>query len=377
MSSAISYPHYSPKARDLRGYLLFYENISTIVPNCDQSGVMHREEIYELNEVSNGEALSFYDPSMYSESCLDGRSTKKQLKKLIKLRKRKKKNIYIANTVKIDGDGYLQSDQNYDLCEKLLKDAGWRYIAQQKSALGLLEQLIDLKLACRVNAIPSESLPILMDSHLCDFILARLTREIATIENVASISSLKKDVSSFLLDDDISVPQKRSEILSLTLDIAIPSEIDKIPAGDFWEIRDEFTDARLNMNIMMDELALQLDLDSVSKAKDFKQRLEQHVSELSTRIDKAHKNIGRRRFSSLAIDMFCGAVGSATGFSLDSVGSAAVVGAIAPVVSSISQNISTKLTPYDSNSIEQIAAIRSKVEKNIRKATYSRSHYRL
>jgi len=55
MTDCLYYPHYTPSALHLRGALLFYENLRSIVPQEDQYHVKNRDHVAEITQIANEE----------------------------------------------------------------------------------------------------------------------------------------------------------------------------------------------------------------------------------------------------------------------------------------------------------------------------------
>ena len=367
MAKLLSYPHYTPDASELRGYLLFYDKVSTIVPHCDQNGVKNRADNTRIAEASNGTAIGFFDPNPVNSRWVSDDACRKALKKLIRSRRDKKKNQRAAKIVKTNEWGYLKSKLvDEDVHLTLRKKYGWRHFALQKLDSKVVERLIKKKLACKVNSIETEEKPVLMDPRIGDFIVSRIARDLSADHGLAAVSSLKTNTKNFLIDEAISKRGRRASMITLALDIAIPKNLDELPFDEYWDLRQSFTEVRASVGKISDELLVQYDLDSESRALQFKERLLDRTSDLSCRVKTAQRSGRKRKMTSLTLDMFFSGVGAAVGYAAGGMGGAFVAGAIAPVITKTGGDLSTRLNPVDINAIEQLAVVRSGVQKKQR-----------
>lgn len=386
MANIVSYPNYCPDTRSLRSYLLVYDHLSTIVPHVDQYGVENRKAWAEIKESSKEDVLGFFDPS-YKYTKWSGHPTSvNELERLAYKVCRSKSHRKLVKKMRIDAKGYLLNDHDRSK-EYRLRAAGWSPLAIEKMSQDLLASLLDKKLAFKVEPEDFEQNPVLIEPILGRFILARLARQIASEENVSPVTSLKRQVDNLLLDDDTDMAcfqnlgqtyrYQRTQLLAVSLDIAIPAEIDNLRVGDYWEIRESFGGVRLELNSMLDEFSKSLDLDSEHDLKHFVSLVNDKRSDIGERIKRADLNLHRDSRRNLAIDIVVGATTSGLGAIIGGVPGAMIGAGIAPVASKFGKSVSTPSKEKDINYLSQLAVMRNKVTRQARVEAYQRPMYYL
>ncbi len=363
MTHALSFPNYLPEKRDLRAYFLVYDRVSTIVPGIDQNKVKNRAEAKEIISALPSDSLGFFDPTWQYTEWFDQPGTQKKFQNIARKTSETKKSKELVSKIKLDQYGYAIPHDDCENPENVLVEAGWNYLAYQKFPFDALEKLFDLRLAARVPSIECEELPVLIHPRLGDFVLSRLARHIASSERIPPVAPNEIGIEDCLFDGEITAREQRAELLSLTLDISIPENISQISVNEFKDIRDNFADVRKHITSLLDGLLINLDLDSDRNARAFREHLRDKASDISARIGAAQRRAKWRGKSTLGVNIFVSAFGSAVGAAIGDIPGALVGGAIAPVLSSYANRFSTRINPHDHESIEQFAAIKTRVEQ--------------
>jgi len=384
----VSYPHYCPDVRSLRSYLLVYDRLSTIVPSCDQQGVREREAWAEINSIANSDVLGFFDPSYQYSHWFNQSESKREFERLVFETHRSKSHQKLISKIRSDERGFLFEELDGSTASKL-RAAGWNYLAFQKFPDDMLKVLYDLKLAFRTSSIEHERKPVLIAGRLGDFILARLARQIAAVEKVAPVTALKSQLEDLLHDGGVVAAEtptdhggsdlrfRRSQLLSVSLDIAIPHSVDTLRIGDFWEIRESFASVRLELNSLMDDLARSLDIDSEHDLRQFSSLVTDKRSDIANRINSAETQIGKADRRNLAIDIIVASGSSGLGSLIGGIPGAMIGAGIGAVVSKYGRSISTRAIEHDIDTIEKFAAIRNKLTRQARVEAYNRPFYYL
>ena len=370
MNNVLSYPQYLPPSLELRSYLLFYDKLSTIVPNSDQRGVADRKDLAGITNILGENIVGFFDPTFNYSSWFESNNCQSEFESIIELRSKIPSNISTTDKLTIGGDGYAIS-QATESIESTLLNIGWNYFAFQKFPPGLIEKLYDAKLAIRVDSIQSELRPVLVDPEIGNFVISRLARQIAVEENIAPVTSIDTQINNFLADDAILEREKRAQTIAVCLNLALPESLDTISVGEYCDIREEFGDTRSKINSLINELHVQLDLDSEKDSLLFKDLIKDHTNDIQKRVDIAYGRINIRKFSNMSMDVIGGAVGGAIGHAFGDVIGGALGAVVGPVVSNYGRGFSTRANAYDIDCIEQIALIRNKIEKVSNREQYS------
>lgn len=370
MSHVLSFPSYLPEPHELKASLLLHDRISTIVPLSDQDKVLERDAYTDIADAVPPGSLGFFDPSTAYVWWFDNEQVRDQLKKKYIPILREKKHKDLCEMFALDGAGYLRPSGNYVDTYNFLLNDGWRPLACQKFPPDLLNTLLELKLAARIPPIEGESEPILTHPRIGGFILSQIARHFALHNEVTPLANTDTAFKDCLFDGTLNAGEQRAILLGITINAAVPNDISAISGDDFLSLRDALASTRLELDMLLQELLINLKLDSVQDAMRFKERITDKSSDIHRRIKEAEKNIGPRNFLSKTLTFTASALGGAAGYALGGL-DGALISAISPLaLSKVPNNLSTRFYTKDSNAIEKFAAIRAQVIRGREQAQY-------
>lgn len=292
MSKIIYYPHYSPARFELRALLLFYNDISTIVPEEDQRFVEQRQHLQELESAAGKAPISFVDPSYGLFTWENDEETFQSFIRLAEQTSRK---------ISPDLRSALSKKQNHlDLSQSelplndRLQSEGWTYVARQKIREETLDKLMEMGVALPTPVLRSketnqiiESQPILLPSDLADFALSRLARDIASRDFNIPVTLEDSPHYASLYRGGIHLPEKRHFLVSSLIWAAIPDCLADLSSDDYWKLREEYSDVRENLNNLIAETMITHDLDGSTDFDEFAQRTKSVVEDLRAEIESA------------------------------------------------------------------------------------------
>jgi hypothetical protein len=360
MQHVLSYPRYFPGSRYFRAYLLLYDRVSTIVPWNDQARVLARPEVAELAEVLDAKPLDFYDPTTYYGQWDAQPELANSFAELLDdvLRREARK---LAAAVRAQRRKGAQSITREDRLHKCLRRAKWRYVSCQKMPKDYAEALFEKGLAIKVAETEFTEAPMLVHSRPADYLISRLTRQIVSREPVTPLATVGKDVGDILIDGRLTDRDQRMQLLALTLDIAIPKEIDELSSHKFRAIRDSLTDTRKGLSGMLGDLLVNLNIDSDREAKVFRERLKHYRRDIETRIEAARRAVPWRDRINIAVDIVGAASGNLIDTVLGGIGGGMVGAGVGVVVARRFKRLSTSLYPQDVQHVEQMAVLKNKI----------------
>jgi len=112
VSRILYYPTYTPSRKQLRSLLMFYDNVTTIVPNVDQYNVTARDHVEEINNLENG-AIGFVDPGYKYSQWINRDGVQQLLEYVVSdVCNRSVEISTIVPTISIDGEGIALAGQN-------------------------------------------------------------------------------------------------------------------------------------------------------------------------------------------------------------------------------------------------------------------------
>jgi hypothetical protein len=379
MANVLSFPHYVPKNHLLRSYLLFYDDVFTIVPYEDQFKVEQRRPVKELRSIAQKPVLKFINPNWTYSKWFNQDISQSTFKQLIKKAESDPRNKYIRENIQVDANGYIKNSIEF---EKLVLSQGWNYLARQKFPNDLLHQLFNKKLAFQASLHPYEYSPILIEPRLCEFVISRLARQISIAKHLSPISPTKRQIDDLILDGEISTKDKNSRLLAVALEVGIPQNINTLRIGDYWALREEFSGVRVKLNNLINELLIQHGLDQESDATAFRDMVSDFASDIEKQIisaQKQQKQVIWQKRKTIAIDIIASAAGGAVGSAIGGIPGASLGVFIGKVISKFATNISTRanIASSDSQLIENIAVIRSAITRQARIDSYKRPNYYL
>lgn len=369
LSHVLSFPAYLPSAHEVRANLLLYDRMSTIVPRVDQKDVLDRDAISSISGFIPPDAFAFFDPTYAYVDWFGNGKTKSLVKKKSRSIIRGDGYKALSELFTVDGSGYFQPAGDYDIAYNALINQGWRPLALQKFPPDLLQMLIDLKLAAKLPSLEGEQDPVLTHPTIGSFILGQIARHFASDE-VSPLANSDNSFKDCLFDGSLTATQQRSLLLGVTINVAVPSDIESVSGDDFASLRSALAKQRIDINKLLQDLLVKMNLDSERDAITFKQKISDRAADIHKGITDAEKCIGPRilinRTLTLAVSLFGGAAGFAIGAL-----PGAVVGALTPtIMSSIPSRVSTHFYPHGHGSLEEFAAIRAKVGRAGERARY-------
>ena len=127
----------------------------------------------------------------------------------------------------------------------------------------------------------------------------------------------------------------------------------------------------------MDDLSKSIDIDSQNDLITFKTLVEDKRSDIEKRVQVAQKSIVKTSRRNLAIDVIVGTSASGLGAMIGGIPGAMIGAGIASVASKYGANISTRADEHDIEAIKELAIIRNKLTREVRKERYNRPFYYL
>lgn len=373
LSKIISYPRYCPDKFGLRALLLFYDDISTIVPYDDQNSVLHREHVQEISDITRKSPITPVDPSYSTFTWEYDEQTFGSFKKLAKAASQRITPDLRVSIRKALNEGHSWHEPSIN---DVLQDAGWSFIAAPKITPGTLDELKEMDVALPTHALRHhetqeivEQEPILMPSELVDFAISRLARDIGkqgqqvpvTLENSPHYASLYRG--------GISLPDKRHYLVSSLVQASIPECLAKLPSGEYWELRQQYAGVRLKLNNLISLTMTTHDLDGSNDFGEFLSRSEQVVNQLRSEIVSVANSTRPawiENTRSFAIDTSFALTGAYVGFALGE-----FVGAMAGLgLGKLSPKISAYFTTRNDDLTSQIGHMRARITQAARRPKY-------
>lgn len=371
LSHVLSFPAYLPTAREVRASLLLYDRMSTMVPKVDQKEVLDRDEISGIYGHIPPDALTFFDPDYEYVDWFNNDKTKS-------LVKRKSRSIIrgdgyknISEWFTVDQSGYFKPAGDFDLTYDRLIKEGWRPLALQKFPPDLLQTLLELRLAAKIPAFKSEQEPVLTHPTIGGFVLGQIARHFAS-DGVCPLANSDNSFKDCLFDGSLTVPEQRSVLLGITINVAVPSDVESVNGDDFASLRSALSKQRLDLNKLLQDLLVKMNLDGEHDAVILKQRISDRAADIHRAITDAEKNIGPRTLVNQTLTFAVSVLGGAAGFAVGAL-PGALIGAITPpIMSNVPSRVSTHFYPRGQESFEAFAAIRAKVTRAGERARYNK-----
>lgn len=377
MQHILSYPRYFPKPVDFRSNLLLYDRVSTIVPWNDQARVLARPEISELTDNLPQDTFCFFDPTAYYSRWADQRGAGEVfetiMRELLDVPGGKDLPKAVRVHIRKSGDAIKPKDALHDR----LSRANWQYLSYSKMPRVYSELLFREGLAIPVEETELTERPLLIHPRLGDYLISRLTRQIASTEQVAPVATTNQDLGDFLIDTGLTPRDQRAQLLAFTLEVAVPEEIAELPVGQFCAIRDSLAETRRSLSETLQEFLVSLNIDSDRDARIFRERLDAHRSDIETRISAAQQTVIWRGFTKIGIDIIASATGGAVGAALGGIPGAMVGGSLGVVAAKAGASLSTRIFPEDAKHIDQLAVLKNTILREHRAAALVRSNYHL
>ncbi|MEO0697908.1 MAG: hypothetical protein AAFR75_02895 [Pseudomonadota bacterium] len=378
MTQIISYPHYCPDKFGLRALLLFYDDISTIVPYEDQEFVKRREYIDELSDVSKRMPISLVDPSY---SMFAWEHDEKTFGSFMNLATESSGQITadLRKLVRKMLDGKHHWDDQ-SVSDKL-QDSGWMFVAAQKITPETLDKLKALDVALPTPMLIShetgqiiEHQPILMPSELGDFAISRLARDIGIRDRQVPVTLENSSHYASLYRGGIDLPHKRHYLLSSLIGAAIPAELGELPSGQYWELREQYAGVRQSLNNLVAETMRSNDLDGSDDFGEFIGRSEAVIEDLRSEIARVSERIHPawvEKTRAFVIDTSFTLTGTAVGYALgDFAGAMAGLG-----LGKLSSKASSYFTTRSDDLASQIGHMRARISQSARRPAYKVPSY--
>jgi len=262
---------------------------------------------------------------------------------------------------------------------------GWKPIAEQKIPQSAFGVLYDMNVAIRIHMLTDPSTgriiehdPVLMHPKIADFILSRLAREISGQHRISSLTFDSQQVTNHMYDGRMGAAKIRTALLEKSLPIAIPDNVDRLSIGDYWGIRSEFQDVRDGLNNLLQELAIDYNLDDHIDVERFFEHLNESSYEIEKRVKVAQRNIGIRRFSDygcFVFKMFSTLSGAAIGLQFGGM----LPGLFGTGVGFLGGEAAHKLSTYfineDTRLIQRMALMKGRINKVVSKPTVRMPNY--
>lgn len=354
-----------------------YDKVSTIVPNLDQRNLIGRWGSEEIHSYLSDKSLDFFDPTWRYTEWFQQKSAQLEFERLARQATASIDHETIRSQLLIDVEGHAIPHAKCPNPKQMLENANWKYLAYQKFPRSVLDRLLSYKLAARVPSIHSEVLPVLIHPRLGDFVLSRLARQIASDEKIPALAETDPNLKDCLFDGELSIHQRRTELLAIILEFSIPEDFEKIPYGEYDEIRQGLNDTRKKLSLLLSELMIRFELDMESEANSFRRDLQEKIEDIGAAISTAQQNQKWRANTKLGVNVFVSAVGGAVGAIIGDLTGGIVGAAVAPVLSDYGDKLTTRLSPSDVESVEQLAAIKTDLGVRTSTLNYRRPYYHL
>ncbi len=385
MPSILHYPNYSPSRHQLRALLLYYDKVHSIVPWVDQHHVESREHVQEVLENDAG-IFDCIDPSEGFGAWVDSIEEMQAFKNIIS--KVKEKNDSISQTIekKYKAPNSLPAYNDQGELMGVMHQHGWTIVALQKIPPRWIDFMhhenAALKLGMAINpetGLVIEENPVLMPKIVADFLLSQLARTISHTRGVSNTSYSERSVVNQLYDPRVEKMQMRTDLLTLTLPLVIPEDLEQLRIGDYIELRESNATVRNSLNELLESLVLKYDLDSAADALQFNERVSDAVDKIAKQVAVAEKQQSIRKFSRpvvLCIDFFATVGGAALGEVVGGgAGGAATGAALGLLGAKASKSLSTLGHQNDNNLIESLACTRSRIIQDVRRSKLTRPNY--
>lgn len=373
MSQIISYPHYCPKKFDLRALLLFYDDISTVVPKEVQNFVRRREYLQEIAAVSNSTPVKLIDPAYSLFAWEHDENIFESFMKLAAQSSRK-----ITNGLRTEVRAALAGpypSENLSLADRL-QAAGWVFIASQKIRDQTLDRLKELDVALPMQEIRSPETgqtvarqPVLMPSELGNFAISRLARDIANRNHQVPVTFENSSHFASLYRGGITLPDKRHYLISSLIKATIPDCLAELPTGDYWVLREQYTGVRKNLNKLIAETMQTRDLDGSDDFKEFVSRTEMVVEDLRAEIEKVAQNVQPKwveNTCSVVLDTSFALTGAFVGFAFGE-----FPGALAGIgLGKLTPKVSKFFTTRSDDLVSQIGHVRARITQHAQTPAY-------
>lgn len=360
MTNILHYPHYTPSRADLRRFLLLYDTVATIVPYPDQYITGRREHVLELSELTDDELVRFCDPQSYALGWFNAPDVIKYLEELLSDQK-------FASKIQSARDDIWPSQQLLDHSPRTvfklerLKQNGWSALAMEKLSGDVKNFLYQHNLGYPMPQTIRETNPILVPDEVYSTVISRLAREICDVEGLYPLAHNRFDAVQFLRESPLARHQMRSELIAVSLEIAVPSRIGQFSPENYMALRENMADTRRQINVIADNLLVGLNLDSTADVNQFREQLADSVSDINERVEQARKHGRWKAKKSTIIDFMVSATGGVVGAAVGGIPGALGGAAVGTVASKLGHKLSTRSSYDDLMGIKQLALIRDRV----------------
>lgn len=363
MTDILYYPHYTPSRTDLRRFLLLYDTVATIVPYSDQPMASRREHLLELGEFTDENLIRFCDPHSAANGWFNAPDVIDYLEELLA------DNEFATRVARIQEDltgppGVINLSAPRTVFKlQQLKESQWSELAFEKIPADVMHFLHVHGLAYPMQTTMQETNPFLLPNQVHSTIISRLAREICDREGLHPLAHTNFDATQFLRESNVSRGQIRSELIAVSLEIAVPSRIGQFSPEKYMELRQSLAEVRLQINVIADNLLVGLNLDSASDIKQFREMVADKVSDINNRIEQSRNSTQWKSRKSMAVDFIVGAAGGVVGAAVGGIPGAIGGAAVGSVVSRLGHKLSARSDYNDLSGIKQLGLIRERVLK--------------
>ncbi|MCG7519528.1 hypothetical protein [Ruegeria sp. Ofav3-42] len=377
MSRVLTYPTYSLPKLELRGLLLFYDEISAIVPQIDRGGVEKRPQVYEIKEI-DADAIKFEDPEPHlnwyepagieqilRNMALENNAVDQEVDDFLR-----SANLNIAN--------YQRANLEKEQADRFFRK-GWMLVAEQRIHPDLMSLLIERRLAVPIASWPYPDTnqiatyqPLLVNGTVAKFVLARLAREISDHKKIPTLSLLDSDISNHAFDGELAKRETRSALLGTIFDLIVPDDIEKLTASEFMAIRSDYSDIRRNLNVFLRDFAVNNEFDDLDRLRDFVNNTSRIKSVFEEEMDLAKNRLGSHRFSQNR-KYGISALASIAGAAIGGVGGAVAGSSISWLGYKYDNRFSTR--SFLDQSTEGLVMLRGSIKKRLQSSTFEVPSY--
>ena len=305
----LSFPHYFPDKRDLWAYLLLYDEVATMVPWADRSGLRANTYLYELEDVDRS-IFRFVEPrpplDLHSEINIRDYATRDSFYR--------RNDAAHARNLRARAQNFFRRDRGYEPPPETIdyfKSLGWRNVAMQKFPSNFLDELIESGLAISGHSHDYETLPVLVPGSLANAIMSKVAAKVCHDEDLAAVGETSKDIVNLCATSKPQDSFHRASLVPFAIEAALPKDLDQIGIDRLMDLREEYSGVREQLNYWARDVSNFHDLDRPNASNRLAEKLEEAKNQIEREIRTANRRVGifEPIFSAVSIVVTLGLAG--------------------------------------------------------------------